>query len=158
MESKSDKKAKEAFVKKLLKKGYDNAEIKSSPADIVAYKDGYEWFFEIKKTTKEECFGAATQTEWKQAFKDPEHFLFVIAKTDEKESDFDFEIITPEEFMEYSTISPFKVNFNINWADLKNRSNAKKKRKKNCKSLRLTKDTFMELDEFFEKLKKEKKS
>ncbi len=46
--------------------------------------------------------------------KTPNHFKFVIAKTDEKEESFVFMEFTPEEFMKHSKIPPFKIYFNIN--------------------------------------------
>ena len=58
-------------------------------------------------------FGAATATEWAQAFQDPDHYRFVIAQTDENENEFKFLEFTPKEFMKASTIPPFKVYFNI---------------------------------------------
>ena len=68
----------------------------------------------IKKTTKaDNYFGAATLTEWAQAIKTPDHYRFVIAKTDASEEEFSFVELTPAEMMEYSTIPPFKVYFNI---------------------------------------------
>lgn len=48
-----------------------------------------------------------------QAIKTPDHYRFVIAKTDEAEEEFDFIELTPAEMMEFSTIPPFKVYFNI---------------------------------------------
>lgn len=111
---KSDVKAKAEFVKVLNGRGFE-AKVVSSPADIMAVKDGHTWYYEIKMTKKaENYFGAASLTEWKQAFADPEHFRFVIAKTNEEESEFEFIEYTPEEFMSFSTVPPFKVYFNIN--------------------------------------------
>ena len=43
-------------------------------------------------------FGAATQTEWRQAFKDPAHFRFVVVIADEKDENFRFIEYTPAEF------------------------------------------------------------
>ena len=60
-------------------------------------------------------FGAATLTEWEQAVADPEHFRFVVAKTDDEEKEFEFLEYTPEEFMNFSTVPPFKIFFNINF-------------------------------------------
>lgn len=112
---KSDVKAKAAFVKHLLDNGFEAAVV-SKPADIVATKDGETWYFEIKMTKRTDVyFGAATLTEWKQAVTDPDHFRFVVAKTNEEESEFEFLEYTPEEFMKFSTIPPFKVYFNINF-------------------------------------------
>jgi len=112
---KSDVKAKKEFVKLLENKGFE-ASVVSKPADIMATKDGQTWYFEIKMTKRADAyFGAATLTEWKQAIIDPNHFRFVVAKTNEEESEFEFLEYTPEEFMMFSTIPPFKVYFNINF-------------------------------------------
>ena len=112
---KSDVKAKKEFVKLLKNKGFE-ASVVSKPADIMATKDGQTWYFEIKMTKRADVyFGAATLTEWKQAIIDPNHFRFVVAKTNEEESEFEFLEYTPEEFMKFSTIPPFKVYFNINF-------------------------------------------
>jgi hypothetical protein len=113
--SKSDKKAKEAYVKELVKQKYEKIEIVNFPSDIKAEKDGEVYYFEIKMTKKKvRYFGAATLTEWVQAFQTPNNFKFVIAQTDEKEESFRFIEFTPEEFMKHSTIPPFKIYFNIN--------------------------------------------
>ena len=115
MSNKSDIRAKEAFRQHLVEnQGYDTAEIVSAPADIIAVKDNETWYFEIKKTTKRKYFGAATETEWKQAFADPDHYRFVVALTDENEEHFEWFIYTPMELLQVSTIPPFKINFNIN--------------------------------------------
>ena len=115
MSNKSDIRAKEAFRQHLVEnQGYDTAEIVSAPADIKAVKDNETWYFEIKKTTKRKYFGAATETEWKQAFADPDHYRFVVALTDEKEENFEWFVYTPMELLQVSTIPPFKINFNIN--------------------------------------------
>ena len=112
---KSDVKAKAAFIRHLQEKGFQAAVV-SKPADIKATKDGQTWYFEIKMTKRADVyFGAATLTEWKQAIVDPNHFRFVVAKTNEEESEFEFLEYTPEEFMKFSTIPPFKVYFNINF-------------------------------------------
>lgn len=115
MSNKSDIRAKEAFCQHLVEnQGYDTAEIVSAPADIKAVKDNETWYFEIKKTTKRKYFGAATETEWEQAFADPDHYRFVVALTDDKEESFEWFFFTPEELQQVSTIPPFKINFNIN--------------------------------------------
>ena len=112
MAFKSDVTAKQEFINKLLREGYDSAEVKARPADIVAQKDGETWYFEIKLTDhSDKCFGAATLTEWEQAMKTPEHYRFVIAIRHE-DGTFEFRQYTPEEFMRFSTIPPFKVYFN----------------------------------------------
>ena len=66
--SKSDVKAKEAYINFLLSHGFDEANVTARPADITARKNGETYYFEIKKTSKEKLyFGAATLTEWSEA-------------------------------------------------------------------------------------------
>ena len=113
MPKRTDVLAKQAFLEKLRSEGY-TAEIKAQPSDIIAEKDGETWYFEIKMTEKtDSCFGAATLTEWEQAFKTPDRYRFVIAIKGENDT-FTFREFTPAEFMQYSTIPPFKVYFNLN--------------------------------------------
>ena len=140
---KSDVKAKKEFVKLLNSRGFE-AYIVSKPADIVAKKDGQTWFFEIKMTKRTDVyFGAATLTEWKQAIADSEHFRFVVAKTNEEESEFEFLEYTPEEFMKFSTIPPFKVYFNI-YFDRSERETRK--------ATKLTQDNLEVMSECFERI------
>lgn len=147
--NKSDVKAKAAFVNELLLRGFDDARVTASPADIVAQKDGTTWFFEIKKTShKDKYFGAATLTEWVQALKDPDHFRFVVAIEDG--SDFTFIEYTPDEFMEFSTIPPFKVYFNIDF------SSKNKIARGNGGAIKLSPDKVSLLDEVFLKMKSER--
>lgn len=146
---KSDVKAKKAFVSELNKRGFDDVQIVAAPSDIIAKKNGEKWFFEIKKTThKDKYFGAATQTEWKQAFEDPDHFRFVIAMESDND-EFTFKEIKPSDFMEFSTIPPFKVYFNL---DLSGKG-LKKRRSSKSTALKLTKDTFESLDKLYNELK-----
>ena len=141
---KSDVKAKKEFVKLLNSRGFE-ASVVSKPADIVATKDGQTWYFEIKMTKRPDVyFGAATLTEWKQAIADPEHFRFVVAKTNEEESEFEFLEYTPEEFMGFSTIPPFKVYFNINFDGTK---------RKTRKATKLTRENLNVMSECFDRIK-----
>lgn len=115
---KSDVKAKKAYKEYLENFGFTNVKIVGSPADIIAVRDDETYYFEIKMTKQSQnYFGAATLTEWMQALKTPDHFRFVIAKTDEAEEEFVFFEYTPAEFMEHSTIPPFKIYFNISLTD-----------------------------------------
>lgn len=50
MDSRSDKVAKDVYVKHLMKCGYTNVQIVSSPVDIMGYKNGQLFYFEIKST------------------------------------------------------------------------------------------------------------
>lgn len=145
--NKSDVKAKQAYKTYLEEHDYQNVEIISSPSDIKAQKDGQTFYFEIKMTKQTETyFGAATLTEWVQAFKTPDNFKFVIAKTDETEDEFSFEEFTPLEFMEHSTIPPFKIFFNINL-------NGKTKKRKRRTAIQLTNDTMTLLTELHNKMR-----
>lgn len=144
--NKSDVSAKEAYVKELQKNGY-KAQIVKAPADITAEKDGQKWYFEIKKTAQtDKYFGAATMTEWKQALEDPYHFRFVIA-IDLGEDKWSFKEYTPSEFMEFSTIPPFKVYFNIDFSN-----NGKKPKKGKSNAVKMSQDNFYKLTEAYELL------
>jgi len=146
---KSDVAAKNAYVSKLTAIGYD-AHVTGAPADITATKDGETWYFEIKMTRHEDrYFGAATLTEWRQAFRDPMHFRFVVAISDDTDSVFKFIEYTPDEFMSFSTIPPFKIFFNIDFA-----GKPKKVSRIGKKATPLSLDNFRLLDACYEKLDK----
>jgi hypothetical protein len=147
--NKSDVTAKKAFCDELLKRGYDTADVVSSPADIRATKDEVEWFFEIKMTRRnDDYFGAATETEWAKAFEDPEHYRFVVAQTDENDSFFKFIEFTPEEFMRGCTIPPFKIYFDVNMV-----TGRMQDRSKSMRATALTKERFERLHEAYKSLK-----
>ncbi|HET6894532.1 MAG TPA: DUF3883 domain-containing protein [Candidatus Baltobacteraceae bacterium] len=104
--------AKAAFCEWLLAHGYADARVTATPADVAASKDGHRWLFEVKFTAaRTHCFGAATLTEWAAAAKDPEHFRFVVAY--QRGEDWRFDCYTPEEFMAFSSMPPFKLYFNV---------------------------------------------
>ena len=154
---KSDKDAKAAFVQHLEEKGFTDVQIVQAPSDIIAMKEGEQWFFEIKMTTHtDKYFGAATFTEWKQAFKTPETYRFVVAIKDPKSpAGFEFIELTPDEMMKYSTIPPCKVYFNLDIPTIKGKAIAKKKSSnRESKAIKLTPETFAIVSEAFEKLKK----
>lgn len=143
---KSDVKAKTEFVKILRERGFEAAVV-SSPADIKATKDGQTWYFEIKMTKRADVyFGAATLTEWRQALADPEHFRFVVARTDDAEEEFEFIEFTPEEFMEFSTVPPFKIFFSV---DLENTG----KKRSGTKAVRFTRENFEVMDRCYNEIK-----
>jgi hypothetical protein len=110
---KSDVPAKLAFVQNLLLvQGFDEARITGQPADITARKGDQIFYFEIKHTAQyKSYFGAATLTEWEAALACEEHYRFVVAT--KKNDDWTFREYTPQEFMQFSYIPPFKVFFNI---------------------------------------------
>lgn len=148
---KSDVTAKRAFCNELLSnRGYQQAKVTASPADITAMKDGVTWYYEIKMTKRKNTyFGAATFTEWEQAFRDSEHYRFVIAITDDDERNFRFLEFTPYEFMKACTIPPFKINFNI---DLVN--NPPKISKHRSGTVVLTEQIFEVLNNAYKTLRK----
>ena len=107
----SDVPAKAAFVAALSERDFD-ARVTGSPADITATKDGQTFYFEIKFTNQSSrYFGAATLTEWEAALKDPTRFFFVTAQRNE--DGWTFHEYTPDEFMAFSTVPPFKIFFQI---------------------------------------------
>lgn len=143
---KSDADAKSAFCKVLEDRGFVT-EIRQSPADIRALKDGQEWFFEVKKTSRDkDYFGGATSTEWEQAFRDPAHYRFVICRK-LPDGSFTFIELTPAQMMEYSTIPPFKVFFNIPL------DGSKKKVRGSSRALRLSEEAFREFNGAYRRLK-----
>lgn len=145
--NKSDVKAKAQYVERLKSNGYSNPTIIASPADITAEKNGYTWYFEIKKTSqKKKYFGAATLTEWIQALKDPDHFRFVVAR-ESTEGTFAFSEYTPSEFMEVSSIPPFKVFFNIDFRKTTQTS------QRESRSIKATKERLYYLSNVFSDLK-----
>jgi hypothetical protein len=57
------------------------------------------------------CFGAATLTEWAAAAHDPQHFRFVVAC--QRNEKWRFDEYTPEQFMAFSSVPPFKIYFSV---------------------------------------------
>lgn len=145
--SKSDVAAKAAFCRWLLARGYSDARPAASPADVVAHKDGQCWLFEVKFTrARNVYFGAATLTEWAAAAADPEHFRFVIAY--ERNGTWQFDCYTPEEFMAFSSVPPFKIYFNV---PLDGR--AARERSEHSTKIHLTKDRLRRLTQQFDELR-----
>jgi hypothetical protein len=145
--SKSDVSAKKAFKLKLESEGFYDVKIVSAPADIMAKKDSKLYFFEIKMTSQStHYFGGATLTEWEAAIRNSDTFRFVIAKKTNPDN-FEFIQFTPEEFMEFSTIPPFKIYFNIDLSD-----SGKKRKIKSA--IQLTKANLQLLSELHLKIKK----
>ena len=144
--SKSDVKAKEAYVKVLAEEGFKDIEIISTPTDISASKNGTKYFFELKFTNQtDKYFGAATLTEWECAINNLENFFFVICRIEENKWLFDK--FSPKEFIGYSTIPPFKIFFDV---DLKNFD---KKKSKETKSVKANFDNLNELVKVYDKLR-----
>ena len=154
---KSDKDAKASFVQHLEENGFIDVQIVKAPSDIIAKRDGKQWYFEIKMTThRDKYFGAATFTEWEQAFKTPETYRFVIAIKDATQATgFEFIELTPEEMMQHSTIPPCKVYFNIDIPAIKGEIAPKKRKSdRESKAIKLSPETFAIVSEAFERLKK----
>ncbi|MDP3955886.1 MAG: DUF3883 domain-containing protein [bacterium] len=148
MNIKSDKKAKEEFAEILKTRGYSDVRIVKAPADIIATKNGEKYYFEIKKTSaKKEYFGAATLTEWRAAYSNPNNYFFVIAQ--ETIEGFNFIEYTPDEFEKFSSIPPFKIFFNI---PLNGSSKVEPKRK-NRSAVQFMKEKLTKLDEIFSTFK-----
>lgn len=153
---KSDVRAKSVFVKQLESQGFEAVKVVSAPADIVAMKDGKQWYFEIKMTHQtEDYFGAATFTEWEQAFKTPDTYRFVVAIDNPSIDDgFEFLELTPQELMKYSTIPPCKVFFNLNLLQLKGMEvKQRKTSKRKSKAIKLSKESFETIQNAFNSLK-----
>ena len=154
---KSDSDAKSAFMRNLENRGYTDVKPAKVPSDIKAKKDGVQWYFEIKKTSKtDQYFGAATLTEWEQAFKTPDTYRFVIAIANDKVvNGFEFIELTPAQMMEYSTIPPFKIFFNLDLNVIKGKiTNKKKNSNRKNTAIRLTVKTFSILRDSFCNLRK----
>ncbi len=128
MNPKSDVDAKTAFKNELERRGFENVRIIGSPADIRAERNGREHFFEIKVTMKSRSyFGAATITEWEAALAAPERFRFVVAR--QINASWHFHEYSPDEFIQFSDIPPFKVYFRVPLGgDLPKPQNQKRRR------------------------------
>ncbi len=148
---KTDIEAKAAFVEALRRRGsYESVEITSKPADITAQRAGLIEYFEIKYTGKTDTyFGAATLTEWEAALANPDRFKFVVAW--EQEGGFCFQEYTPEEFMHFSYIPPFKVYFNVPKQPTKTGETIK-----DSKSVRLTPDLIHQMSEIYSRFRSQK--
>mgnify|MGYP001324719629 FL=1 len=146
---KSDVEAKKAFVEELQKQNYQEIKITSSPTDISAIKEGTKYYFEIKFTNqKDKYFGAATLTEWECAINNLDNFFFVVCRKDNNK--WIFKSFTPNEFIEYSTIPPFKIFFNMDLKDFD------KKNSDETKALKANFDNLNELASFYKTLKNKK--
>jgi len=143
---KSDVEAKKAFAQELEKENFQDIKITSTPTDISASKEGNKYFFELKFTNqKDKYFGAATLTEWKCAINNLDNFFFVICRL--QENKWIFNRFSPKEFIEYSTIPPFKVFFNVDLKDFD------KKKSDETKALKATFSNLEELVNFYKELK-----
>jgi len=110
--ARSDVGAKEAFIEELLRRGFEEARVTGSPADITALKGTDTYYFEVKYTAQESrYFGAATLTEWEAALAHEDRYRFVVAT--KRDFGWLFHEYTPAEFMEFSYIPPFKIFFHV---------------------------------------------
>ena len=138
----------------MVEKGFKDVKIVKSPSDIIAMKDGVQWYFEVKMTShRDRYFGAATFTEWEQAFKTPDTYRFVIAIKDaEQFGGFELIEMTPEEMMRYSTIPPCKVFFNLDISEVKG-ATIRERKKRESKAIRFSLSAFTIVSEAFNKLR-----
>jgi|TARA_A100001011_G_C13852266_1_gene651395 hypothetical protein len=145
---KSDVDAKEAYSEYLKSQGYKDIKIISSPSDISATKDGEIFYFEIKKTSRDDVyFGAATLTEWVAALKNKQKYFFVIAKS-LGNNQWEFIEHTPDEFIKYSTIPPFKIFFSVPLNEKE-----KKKKRKNISAVRASEERINKLENVYRELR-----
>lgn len=145
---KSDVEAKAAFKEQLLSEGFERATVTRAPADITAVKNGQVFYFEIKYTARTESyFGAATLTEWEAAIENESQYFFVVAS--KRNGQWLFHRYSPDEFMKFSTIPPFKVFFSVDISedrDIRNRGETK--------SIRLTRERLNRMTVLYKELRK----
>tara|TARA_B100000287_G_C20085345_1_gene564117 strand:- start:43 stop:546 length:504 start_codon:yes stop_codon:yes gene_type:complete len=154
----SDVDAKNAYVKHLKSKGYKSVKIISAPADISAKKNGEVFYFEIKKTLKKDSYwGAASLTEWVAALENKSNYLFVIAKS-LKNEEWKFTEYTPDEFMEFSTIPPFKFYFTVPLTEPKMQKFKLGTLNRSRRALAATEENILELKNIYKKLKLRQKN
>ena len=147
---KSDVDAKKAYSEYLISQGYKNIKIISSPSDISAEKNGEVFYFEIKKTSnKEYYFGAATLTEWVGALENKSNYFFVVALSLGNQK-WEFTEYTPEEFIKYSTIPPFKIFFRVPISEKE-----KSKKRRNISAVTVSEDKINKLKKVYDELKRD---
>jgi len=147
---KSDVDAKVAFIQTLKSRGFESARVTQSPADITASKDGQTYFYEIKYTARNKSyFGAATLTEWEAALQHEQHYRFVVAT--KRNDAWVFHEYTPAEFMDFSTIPPFKAYFNVD-VDLERDTRARG----TTKSVKLTRERLAQMVALFKSFRSER--
>ena len=113
----------------LVNSGYTQIKQINHPVDFTAVKDGELYYIELKYiTTPKKAFGNTPMTEWICAMENLDNFLFLVVSKPggiEAHSDWNFFFVTPEEMLEYSYISPFKINFHFPLTDSRNPPNRK---------------------------------
>jgi hypothetical protein len=143
--------AREHAINWLRKKGFKKIEKINSPVDFSASKNGVEYWIELKATKSEKkAFGNVTMTEWMCAIDNPDRFYFLVVSKPggiDKQSDWNIKLITPKELIQYSYISPFKINFQL---PLDEPRNLPKRRKT---TIVPTFAKIRQIDEFYSTLK-----
>jgi hypothetical protein len=114
----SDKEGVEAAMEWLEGKGFTEINNIHKPVDLSANFQGMKYWIEVKYTeTKNKLyFGAATISEWGCAINNPENFFFLVVQKPggvNADSYWNFELIKAIDFIKFSTIPPFKINFNL---------------------------------------------
>lgn len=143
-----EKLVKEKFCDILRNRGFKEVTIKRSPADIYAELDGEPWWFELKSTVEpKRCWGSSTETEWKKALENPDHFRFVVIWTTSQLKKFEYEEYTPEQFMKFCHVDPFIVTFNIPYKPQNGERN---------KSFEFDKEVFNKLHGLYDEFRKKK--
>ena len=105
---------------------------------------------EIKKTSnKEHYFGAATLTEWVCALENKSNYFFVVALSLGNQK-WEFTEYTPEEFIKYSTIPPFKIFFRVPISEKE-----KSKKRRNISAVTVSEDKINKLKKVYDELKRD---
>jgi Holliday junction resolvase len=147
--AKSDVGAKEAFIEGLLRRGFDEARVTGSPADITARRGTEVYYFEIKYTAQDSLyFGAATLTEWEAALAYEDRYRFVVAT--KRDGFWTFHEYTPAEFMEFSSIPPFKIFFHVAVGQEK-----ATQARRGSKRVQLTRERVVQMVELFKRFRSE---
>ena len=105
----------------LERSGWTNISQINHPVDFTATLDDVDYFVELKYTTShDKAFGNVTMTEWICAMDNPENFRFLIANKPggiNSNSEWNFFFIAPTNLLDFSHVSPFKVNFSLPLAE-----------------------------------------
>jgi hypothetical protein len=146
---KSDVEAKNAFTRELTGRGFESVRVTRQPADITAARGGEIYYFEVKYTGRiDSYFGAATLTEWEAALRHEDRYWFVVAS--KRDGRWMFHEYTPAEFMEFSTIPPFKAYFNVD-VNLERDTRTRGA----TKSIRLTRQRLQKMVDLFKSFRSE---
>ena len=117
----TDKDGRLPAMEYLADSGFSQIKKINHPVDFTAVKDDELYYIELKyTTTPKKAFGNTPMTEWICAMENPDNFLFLVVSKPggiEVDSYWDFFFVTPKEMLEYSYISPFKINFHFPLTD-----------------------------------------